>query len=206
MMIGPVARQRLTRARAARRRKGRQRGAVAIEAALLTPLLLLLTFGIIEFGMLFKDWLAVTSSVRAGVRMASAEPRFSTFAQDAADNVAKEGAALDMSTVKELWVYKAQNTGTYTGYPVGATNKNFTSCSQCVKFHWNASSKKFVPYSTTWTATQQNACMGDAAHDSVGVYMQIDHAAVTGLIFDNMDIQEHSVMSLEPIPTTKTCK
>jgi Flp pilus assembly protein TadG len=206
MIIGPLAAQRLLRARAARRRKGRQRGAVAIEAALLTPLLLLLTFGIIEFGMLFKDWLAVTSSVRAGTRMASAEPRFSSFAQDAADNVAKEAAALDMTTVQELWVYKAQNTGTYTGYPVGATNKNFTSCSQCVKFHWNASSKSFVAYSTTWTATQQNACQGDPLKDSVGVYLEIEHAAVTGLIFDNMSIQEHSVMSLEPIPTSQTCK
>jgi Flp pilus assembly protein TadG len=205
MMVGRWARQRVSRARAARRRRRQEGGAVAVEAALLTPLLLLLTFGIIEFGMLFKDWLAVTSAVRAGTRMASAEPRFGTFAQDAADQVAKEGAALNMATVQELWVYKAQTTGSLAGYPVGGTD-TFTSCTQCVKFHWNASSKTFVPYSTTWTATQQNACQGDAAHDTIGVYLQIDHASVTGLIFDDMDIQEHSVMSLEPIPTTKTCK
>jgi Flp pilus assembly protein TadG len=203
-MIGQAVRRWVSRAGVARRRR-RERGAVAIEAALLTPLLLLLTFGIIEFGMLFKDWLAVTSAVRAGTRMASAEPRFASFAQDAADQVAKEGAALDMGTVQELWIYKAQNSGANAGYPVGG-DSNFTGCTQCVKFHWNPSLKKFVAYSTSWTSTQQNACQGDPLHDSIGVYLQIDHSSVTGLIFDDMDIQEHSVMSLEPIPTTKVCK
>ena len=203
MIITESAARLRTRVREARRRR-KERGAVAIEAALLTPLLLL-TFGIIEFGMLFKDWLAVTSAVRAGTRMASAEPRFTNFAQDAADQVANEGAALNMGTVNELWIYKAQTTGSNAGYPVGG-DSSFAACTQCVKFHWNSSLKKFVAYSTTWTATQQNACQGDAAHDTIGVYLNIDHASVTGLIFDDMDIKEHSVMSLEPIPTTKTCK
>lgn len=188
------------RRRQARRRR-RQDGAVAIEAALLTPLLLLLTFGIIEFGMLFKDWLAVTSAVRAGTRMASAEPRFTGFAQDAANQVAKEGAALDMGTVEELWIYKADA----NGYPVGGSSA-FASCSACVKFHWNPTAKKFQAYSTTWTATQQNACVGDVNRDSIGVYLQIKHASITGLVFDDMTIKEHSVMSLEPIPTTQSCK
>lgn len=199
MIFGPSASERLARARAARRRG--ERGAVAIEAAILTPLLLLLVFGIIEFGFLFKDWLAITSSVRAGTRMASAEPRFATFAQDAANQVAKEGAALDMGNVQELWVYKAAA----DGYPVGGTSA-FTSCSACVKFHWNASTKKFVPYSNTWAATSQNACQGDANHDSVGIFLKIQHDGITGLLFNDMIIREHSVMSLEPIPTTKTCK
>jgi Flp pilus assembly protein TadG len=193
----------LARARA-RRARG-EKGAVAIEAAILTPLLLLLVFGIIEFGMLFKDWLAVTSSVRAGTRMASAEPRVSTFAQDAADQVGKEAAALDMGNVLDLWIYKAQTSGTNAGYPVGG-DSNFTTCTTCVKFHWNPATKKFVAYSNTWAYTAQNACQGDAAHDSVGVYLKINHPGVTGLIFGNMTIKEHSVMSLEPIPTTKTCK
>jgi Flp pilus assembly protein TadG len=188
----------------ARRARG-EKGAVAIEAAILTPLLLLLVFGIIEFGMLFKDWLAVTSSVRAGTRIASAEPRITSFAQDAADQVAKEGSALDMANVQELWIYKAQNTGSNSGYPVGG-DSSFGTCTQCIKFHWNPGTKKFVAYSNTWAATSQNACQGDANHDSVGVYLKILHPGVTGLIFGNMTIKEHSVMSLEPIPTTKTCK
>jgi Flp pilus assembly protein TadG len=193
------------RARIRARRARGERGAVAIEAAILTPLLILLIFGIIEFGMLFKDWLAVTSSVRAGTRMASAEPRVMTFAQDAADQVAREGSALDMANVQELWIYKAQTSGSNAGYPVGG-DSSFSNCTTCVKFHWNAGTKTFVAYSNTWAATAQNACQGDASHDAIGVYLKILHPGVTGLIFGDMTIKEHSVMSLEPIPTTKTCK
>ena len=43
-------------------------------------------------------------------------------------------------------------------------------------------------------------------HDSVGVYMKFTYQGVTGLIFNEMPLEEHTVMSLEPIPTTKTCK
>ena len=89
---------RLPRRHQSRRRS--QQGAVAVEAAIITPLFILLVFGIIEFGMVFKDFLAVTSSVRAGARMASAEPRNLNFAQDAADQVAREGGALNMSKIK----------------------------------------------------------------------------------------------------------
>ena len=37
-----------------------ERGASAVEAAIVTPVVVAMLFGIIEFGMLFKDWLAVT--------------------------------------------------------------------------------------------------------------------------------------------------
>ena len=202
MMLTWQAAAGFARARAERRRARRESGAVAIEAALLTPLLLLLFFGIIEFGMLYKDYLAVTSSVRAGARMASAEPRVTSYATDAADQVAKEAAALDMNRVNELWVYKA----TASGYPVGSNGTSFNACTSCVKFTWNNTTKKFVQQSSSWASTQQNACSGDAAHDSVGVYMKYTYQGVTGLIFNEMPLEEHTVMSLERIPTTKTCK
>ena len=49
-----------------------QRGAAMVEAAIVTPLLLLLVFGIIEFGFLYKDALTVGIGSRAGARVGSA--------------------------------------------------------------------------------------------------------------------------------------
>ncbi|MFT4010077.1 MAG: pilus assembly protein [Nocardioidaceae bacterium] len=181
-----------------RRRHRTQKGAVAIEAALITPVFILVLFGIIEFGMLFKDWLAVSSSVRAGARLASAEPRVTTFAQDAADNVAMEGNALQMTNVKQLWVYKADT----DGYPTGVGS--FSDCTVCVKFTWNTSSNAFEPSYSNWESTSQNACQG--TQDAIGVYMEIEHDSVTKFIFDSFDITEHTVMSLEPIPVAQVCK
>lgn len=183
------------------RRLQRDRGSVAVEAALVTPLLLLLLFGIIEFGMVFKDWLTITSSVRAGARIASAEPRNNNFAIDAAAQVAREGSAIDMSTVTKLWVYKADA----SGQPVGVSS-DFSSCSACVRFTWNASTKSFDVAYNGWSATTQNACAGDPGRNSVGVYLEADHQAFTGLIFDHLKLSSNTVMSLEPIPTATACK
>lgn len=44
------------------------RGAVAVEFALVLPVFLLLVFGAINFGFIFNDWLSLTQGVQAGAR------------------------------------------------------------------------------------------------------------------------------------------
>jgi TadE-like protein len=179
------------------RARRRSRGAAAVEAALILPLLIMLVFAILEFGFLFKDWLAVTSSVRAGARIASAEPRLATFATDAAAQVAKEGAALGFDANTVLWVYEADT----DGYPIGDPN-NFSVCpsTSCIKYKWSAGG--FVLQSGSWPALNQNACQGDAGHDSVGIFLSVKDQAITKMFFDSMTLKSRTVMSLEPIPAT----
>ncbi|MGG5258013.1 TadE/TadG family type IV pilus assembly protein [Phycicoccus avicenniae] len=182
----------------------RERGAVAVEAALVTPMFILLIVGIIEFGMFFKDYLSVSSAVRAGVRTASAEPRMSTYAQDAADSVAAEGTVFNRGQVQELWVYKANPTDVW---PAGNTNiTKFASCTTCVKFTWNGT--KFAPTYSNWNAVDQNACAQTAttAPDRVGVYMKVRHTAFTKFVFSSITIEENAVLRFEPKPQTQTCK
>ncbi len=42
-----------------------------VETAIVLPLMLLLIFAIVQFGITFKDYLALTDSVRAGARRAA---------------------------------------------------------------------------------------------------------------------------------------
>lgn len=49
--------------------EGRERGAVAVEMALLLPVLILLLFGIMEFGRAFNAQVTLTSAAREGVRV-----------------------------------------------------------------------------------------------------------------------------------------
>lgn len=174
------------------------RGVAAVEAAIITPVFLLLLIGIIEFGLVFKDQLAITSAVRAGARIASAEPRIATFAADAASQVAREGSAIDMTQVEALWVYKADQ----SGHPVGAGG-TFGSCSSsCVQFAWAKASKTFVQTGASWASSEQNACQG--TQDSVGVYLSFTHPGVTQAIFDSIGLNSYTVMRLEPIPTMES--
>jgi TadE-like protein len=176
----------------ARLRRPDDRGVTAVEAALITPVFLLVVIGIIEYGLVFKDQLAVTSAVRAGVRMASAEPRLASFATDAAAQVAREGSALDMSDVSKLWVYQADG----SGHPVGAGG-SFSSCAtNCITFAWNGSA--FVRTGGSWNPLSQNACQG--TQDSIGVYLSFQHPGVTKVFFNAMKLSSYTVMRFEPIP------
>lgn len=61
-------------ARCGRRRHGNERGAVAVEFALVLVPLLLLVFGIIDFGRVYNEQITLTSLARQGARIASLSP------------------------------------------------------------------------------------------------------------------------------------
>ena len=116
----------------------------------------------------------ITSAVRAGARIAVAEPRTATFATDAAAQVAREGSALDMTDVQALWVYQADT----SGHPVGAGG-TFDSCAtNCVVVL--VERLAFVQTGGSWDPTSQNACQG--TQDSVGVYLSFRHPGVTQIV------------------------
>ena len=171
---------------------------MAVETALVSVLLCTLLFGIVECSLLMKDWLAVSASARAGARMASSEPRVTTFAVDAAKQVANSVSDLDMTGFKELWVYKADGAGT-PGSP------SFSSCATaCVRFTWSGG--QFVTGTDTSSASSQNACAGDPANDSIGVYLKITHRPLTGWLFGDQTIAESTVMRVEPLTTPGPCR
>jgi TadE-like protein len=184
-----------------------QRGSAAIEAAIVTPLVMALVFGIVELGFLLKDYLAVAEAVRSGVRLASANPRYATFALETANKVALTGQAMNLNDVQQLWVYRVakQCVGCDpTNKPDGYTD--FSGCNICVKFTWV--NGQFVKGYDNWPAGDQNACSTSAGGppDRIGVYLQLKHAPFTGLVFKSVIISEASIMSLEPMSYLSVCK
>ncbi|MHA7306314.1 TadE/TadG family type IV pilus assembly protein [Arthrobacter sp. TMN-49] len=78
--------------------KDSERGAAAVEAAFILPVLLLLVIGIMEFGFLFNQQISATNAAREGARNAAihyADPGFpasvETAAEDAAPTLAFAG-------------------------------------------------------------------------------------------------------------------
>ena len=52
-------------------RRKRQQGQTMVEFTLIFPVLAILLFGVIQFGIAFNNYLAVTDAVRAGSRQAA---------------------------------------------------------------------------------------------------------------------------------------
>ena len=181
-----------------------QRGAVAVEAALVLPLLFTMMFGIIELTMLVRDNVAVAAAARVGVRAATTTaavmsgPGTCTYREDdapvcavndspapglaelAADAIESSGSSMNKDTIQYILVYKAND----NGYPGNNGNTKMpTSCagvSSCVKFLWSDDAEAFRYANGTWKSTTVNACAGQA--DAVGIYLKVKHEFVTGLL------------------------
>ncbi len=48
-----------------------QKGAAAVEFAIILPLLIMLVFGIIQFGIAYNNWISLTHAARHGARIAA---------------------------------------------------------------------------------------------------------------------------------------
>ncbi len=199
-----------------RTRKRGERGAVAVEAALVTPILFLFVLGIIEMSLLMRDTVATTSAVRVGGRVASvsagagpgvceasADPppcspaNTPALAQAAADAIERAGSAMPKDQIQYILVYRA-NTG---GYPMPAGNTSITCFSDCVKYVWDSGLNKFRYAGGTWISTTINACVNHANRMAVGVAMVADHPWITGLFGDGVEVKERTVMNFEPLPS-----
>ena len=202
-----------------RRRRGDDDGAAAVEFALVSLLLFTLLFGIMEFALLLRDNIAVSSAVRTGARIASAEagagpatcltmpaptstpPCSPTtapkLAQDAADAVQREGSAMPKANIDELWVYKSNLSG-FPGVATTLAASACTSANSCVKFLWVAANSRFQYSSGGWSSASINACVGTS--DAVGVLMKGTHKYLFGMFGTSQAMFDRAVMQVEPLP------
>lgn len=89
----------------------RQRGVAALEMALVLPLLLMIALGAFEYGMLFREWLSVTTATREGARVAATAGDHSNADCLILEATAGALKALDTSSIKEVWIYESNEDG-----------------------------------------------------------------------------------------------
>ncbi len=200
-----------------------QRGAVLVEFVLILPVLLLLLFGIIEFGFAIYGKHTVVQVSRDGARLAETQSRV---------NVGEiTGEPTYVKTVKDSISADLKTSGTFAGltpvrmavYAAEAPNLgisqridsgNFSSCVQyCTTYSsWNTTTGKFdTPGGTNWYPGDQSACLDESASppqhpDAIGVYVEVKYTSFTPLIGDLLGgtggkhMSSNTVMRLEPLP------
>ncbi|CAM3524828.1 TadE family protein [Nocardioides zeicaulis] len=211
-------------------RRRDDRGAVAVEFALTVPILLTFLLGTVELGLYMKDYISMSSSVRAGARSASAAadagpgtceasaspPPCSpasvpAFAQAAADTMQTAGMAMNSQDIQWVMIYKANA----NGYPGSATSIP-SSCggvANCVVYVWDPGvvtangTGRFRYASGSWASASVNACLNET--DAVGVALRANHNWMTGLVSGlmggNKVMTERTVMKFEPLEQDR-CK
>jgi hypothetical protein len=180
------------------RARREERGSVIVEAAIIVPLLIMLTFGAIEYGLAFRDSAAVASSTRAGARIASAMTGQASFADNAKLSVSDSLKDLTHTDPQSLVIFKADANGN----PLGGS---YTGCSDCYQYTWNASTKTWTGptngSASWWTSDEQKADACAGALPSIGVYVKAKHKFITALFGASTTFDHKTIMRLEPIST-----
>jgi Flp pilus assembly protein TadG len=169
-----------------------ERGAAALEFALLLPMLVLLSFGIVEFSSAYHDSSVAADAARAGARVGSAMATQAGMPAAVASAVNSAVSTLPGTVPKELWVYKANA----AGYP--GSGSSFSSCAtNCIKYTYSSSSKSFNSSTGSWPTTAQQVCT--QPYDQIGVYVKLQHPFVTGLFGASVTLTDHAVFRFEPV-------
>jgi Flp pilus assembly protein TadG len=90
----------------------RRRGAATVEFALVLPLLLGLLFGIIEFGLLFKDQLSIQQAAREGVRTAAV----GRLRSEVNNRIVTAATTLTPANLTYDAMYRTYNSGVWSGW------------------------------------------------------------------------------------------
>ncbi len=178
-----------------------ERGSVLVEAAVITPLVMTLLLGLVEFGLLAKDHLTVSNGSRAGARVGSAAGTDSLA--DFQVLQAVQGATGSLANVDTVVVYKASTPSgavpasclagsgvaglcnVYDASDLGISQASFQSGSYTKDDSWPAASRQ----------TSQSAPGGP---DYLGIYVKGTHNSITNLILNQRPVKDDVIMRLEP--------
>lgn len=186
------------------RRAHGERGSVLVEAAFITPVLFFLLFSILEFGMAFRDYLAVANTTRDGARAASVYGNDSSADFDILQTIADSSNVINRNDIQRIVVYKA--TGPNTVVPTSCANG--TPSSTCNVYGANALDLAESEFGCRadrnldryWCpTTRKNAVTGtNGPPDYIGVWIKVNHTWVTGLFGRGLTFTDSTVMRIEP--------
>lgn len=208
-------------ARRLRQRARGRRGAVIVEAALVFPVLLLLTFAILEWGMTMKNQNSASAAAVDGARAFSIRPRLPDAETFARSVVERDVASISSATPVALYIYRAYpGPGSGVGEPCadadctaagtvdtvcGVAGAGVTPPDQwCFVYDWDPATDSFAFVRGGWPHLDRYACPPSSADgrgpDSVGVQVDIRHEFITGFFGAGIDMSQRGMLRLEPQP------
>lgn len=170
------------------------------------PVVIVLLFGIIEVGYLFRSASLITGASRAGARFASAQygaaygssSQERTVADASAAAVASELLSKGVTdTPRALWIYRSDVNGNTDAGNMNSCNSN------CFRYAWNSATRSWTFDSSSPGWASPDAC--GQVLDYIGVFVEMQHEAlVAPASLSVRTLDRKTVMRLEPRDGCKT--
>ncbi len=178
--------------------RGRQeeRGATIVEAALITPILILIIVSILELGMAFKDFLTVDFAAKEGARVAALTG--DSFGADCAivQSIVAGYGASDFEDLNSITIWQVNTSGALVtdhenvwSFPNNPSDDP-ADCDDWLK-----------PEPPNWDPIDRDTSVGGGAdQDIIGITIDTDHDWITGFPpwSGTMNISRTAIQRLEP--------
>ncbi len=173
-----------------------------MEFAIVSPVLILIVFGIIEYGLLFRDYLTVANTTRTGARVGSAAGSIASADFEILQSLKQAAAALPggAGAIQTISIFKSSASGgelpsgCQTGSVSGACNV-YTSADL---------TRPITDFGCAGSAPDRFWCptvrsdVQSAGLDYVGVYIETEHDFLTSMFGSSKSLEDTVVMRLEP--------
>jgi len=179
-----------------------------VEAAVVTPVVLLIIFGIFEFGFFFRNYLAVSNGARDGAREASVAANVADADYRVMRAVERATAALPDDAIDSIKIYEASDPDD-TAADVGCGSSSvWNVCNVYTASDLRRDVTQWGCQSTAagdpvdspdrfWCPTDREVSVG-AGLDYVGVEITITHEYITGLFGSSNTFDDYIVLKVEP--------
>jgi hypothetical protein len=179
-----------------------ERGAAMVEFAIIAPLLILLTFGLIEFGLFFRDFLTVANTTRSGARVASAAGTNAAADYEILQSVKSAAAAMPggAEALETITVFRSAS-GSHD-VPAGCTTT--PQAGVCNVYTADDLARPAGDFGCTAGSPDRYWCPSSrddtqaGGTDYIGVYIRTTHEFVTRLFGRTQTITDEVVMRIEP--------
>jgi len=190
-------------------------GAIMAEAALITPFFIVMIFGILEFGGLFRDYLTLSNTATVATRQAAIAADSTDADGEILGAIGKASGAVPRYEIELIVIWHATGpTDTVpatckAGTPVAGTAPNYTGACNVYKntgTQWwtynssnlntctGASPQQYWCPTVRKTAVKDN---GGAGPDYLGVYIQLKHPWITGLFGSTITIDTITQLKMQ---------
>jgi len=191
-----------------RRRARGEDGAALVELAICCSLLIVIAFGIVEFGNAWNRKLEVETAARAGARVGSNLGNDRAADQGLLQSTVSVLNDFGLNNVNYVVVYKPTATGKRQGTcanspPVASTGLcNVYNTTQLknlgtLDFTSSCSGNVGSAVDKSWCPTGRKNTQVNGA-DFVGVYVQANYVTATGLFKSPFSISSAAIMQVEP--------
>jgi Flp pilus assembly protein TadG len=189
-------------------------GAALVEAAFISPLFLLVVFGVLEFGGAYRDYLTVNNAAVAATRQEAVQGPNIQADWHTLQAILKASKAFRVTDIEYVVVWKAsgptdtvpancktagQTVGSATDPSAGSCNRfTVSDLTSTTGDAWTCASPDPIQY---WCPTTREVALssnGGNGPDYLGVFIQMRHSYITGFFGTSVTLSASSVTKLEP--------